>query len=108
MEKKLRKFRPMKLPQAYVIIYQSKKARDIKNIKTHLLKSKYSIFLFMIAVLLCSSPNTYFVCKASETISISPYKDVYVMKYRVFNGKTQKRLWNATRNEWAEPYWHDA
>ncbi|MDO4977348.1 MAG: hypothetical protein Q4E53_08815 [Eubacteriales bacterium] len=31
----------------------------------------------------------------------------YEYYYRVYNGWTQKHLWNRTAGKWAEPYWHN-
>ena len=33
--------------------------------------------------------------------------DVIVWKYRVWNGKKQKRRWNKTKNRWEDPAWKD-
>lgn len=33
--------------------------------------------------------------------------DVIVVKYRVWNGKKQKRRWNKTKNRWEDPAWKD-
>ena len=33
--------------------------------------------------------------------------DVIVWKYRVLNGKKQKRRWNKTKNRWEDPAWKD-
>ena len=36
---------------------------------------------------------------------IQPYADVIVTKYRMYEGKLQKRRWNETRGFWVDPYW---
>lgn len=36
---------------------------------------------------------------------IQPYADVIVTKYRMYEGKLQKRRWNETRGYWVDPYW---
>lgn len=33
--------------------------------------------------------------------------DVIVWKYRVWNGKKQKRRWNKTKNRWEDTAWKD-
>lgn len=33
--------------------------------------------------------------------------DKIVIKYRVYNGKTQYRRWNATKQCWVDPKWID-
>lgn len=33
--------------------------------------------------------------------------DVILWKYRVWNGKKQKRRWNKTKNRWEDPAWKD-
>lgn len=37
--------------------------------------------------------------------SVQPYADVIANKYRMYNGKLQKRRWNETRGYWVDPYW---
>lgn len=34
-----------------------------------------------------------------------PYADVIVNKYRMYQGKLQRRRWNETRGYWVDPYW---
>lgn len=43
-----------------------------------------------------------------ETASseIAPYSDIIEYRYKEENGKVYRRLYNYTRGEWAEPYWH--
>lgn len=42
--------------------------------------------------------------------AVSPHsadEDVIVYKFRTYNGKTQYRRWNETRQKWVDPYWID-
>lgn len=50
--------------------------------------------------------------QASETIvvqegevTITPFADVIVNKYRSYNSKLQMRRWNETRGVWVDPAW---
>lgn len=38
--------------------------------------------------------------------AIAPYSDITGYRYKEENGKLYRRLYNYTRGEWAEPYWH--
>lgn len=38
---------------------------------------------------------------------ISTYADEYIMYYRIYKGRRQKRLWNRTQGEWADKKWTD-
>lgn len=43
-----------------------------------------------------------------STYSISTYsadEDVIVYKFRTYNGRTQYRRWNETKQKWVDPYW---
>ena len=42
---------------------------------------------------------------ASES-AINPCSDITGYRYKEENGKLYRRLYNYTRGEWAEPYWH--
>lgn len=42
---------------------------------------------------------------ASES-AINPCSDITGYRYKEENGKLYRRLYNYTRDEWAEPYWH--
>ena len=46
------------------------------------------------------------VCEmTTENEGIVPYADVIVRKYRVINGVTQYRRWNATKGYWVDSDW---
>lgn len=38
---------------------------------------------------------------------ISTCADEYIMYYRIYKGRRQKRLWNRTQGEWADKKWTD-
>ena len=68
------------------------------------------IFIAVLLSLIVLSNQTVLISNAqqiSNTTSIAPYSDVYVTRYRVNNGKLQKRRWNETKGVWADPYWID-
>lgn len=39
--------------------------------------------------------------------TITPYADVIVYQYRIYNGKYQYRRWNETRGYWVDSKWLD-
>lgn len=51
-----------------------------------------------------STPATPEISEADSTIQ--PYSDIIEYRYKEENGKVYRRLFNYTRDEWAEPYWH--
>ena len=66
------------------------------------------IFIAVLLSLIVLSNQSVLISNAqqiSNTTSIAPYSDVYVTRYRVNNGKLQKRRWNETKGVWADPYW---
>ena len=42
----------------------------------------------------------------ATSTEITPYSDIIEYRYKEENGKVYRRLYNYTRGEWAEPYWH--
>lgn len=49
-------------------------------------------------------PVTSETCESTSIIQ--PYSDIIEYRYKEMNGKVYRRLYNYTRDEWAEPYWH--
>lgn len=45
--------------------------------------------------------------QSSSEGEITPYADVIVYKFRIYNGVYQYRRWNETRGYWVDPYWID-
>lgn len=41
----------------------------------------------------------------TSDIIITPYADVIVKYYRMYDGLVQYRRWNETRGYWVDPYW---
>ena len=60
----------------------------------------YAFIAFFSSFLAISTP----VFAADSTIQ--PYSDIIEYRYKEENGKVYRRLFNYTRGEWAEPYWH--
>lgn len=44
----------------------------------------------------------------AEQGSVVLRADKIVIKWRIYNGKNQYRRFNATKNQWVDPYWIDA
>lgn len=76
----------------------------------------YKKFLFALCVvttIACFSSTAYAIDLSSVQMPIScssegeitPYADVIVYKYRIYNGVHQYRRWNETRGYWVDPYW---
>lgn len=42
----------------------------------------------------------------TSSSEIAPYSDIIEYRYKEENGVLYRRLYNYTRGEWAEPYWH--
>lgn len=63
--------------------------------------------LFIPASATADSPKGC-VSAVANNSDVMPYADSIVVRKRVYNGKTQFRRWNATRNCWVDPYWIDA
>lgn len=42
---------------------------------------------------------------ASSDTTITIMADTIVTKFRIYNGLTQYRRWNATKGVWVDPYW---
>ncbi|WP_305117104.1 hypothetical protein [Acutalibacter muris] len=66
--------------------------------------------LLMAATLCTAAQAAEMSPQPEETVQavnsgIQPYADVIVNKYRMYNGKLQKRRWNETRGYWVDPYW---
>ena len=66
--------------------------------------------LLMAAALCTAAQAAYTPQQPTDTIrvadsGIQPYADVIVTKYRMYEGKLQKRRWNETRGFWVDPYW---
>lgn len=67
-----------------------------------------TIFSASLSVQAAAAPKELTVTAiAALDTTITPRKDVIVMKKRVFNGKQQYRRWNETRKVWVDPYWID-
>ncbi len=73
----------------------------------------YSILTFFASFLVLSTPVLAAETTAVEseiittTVStVVPYSDIIRYRYKEENGKLYRRLYNYTRDEWAEPYWH--
>lgn len=73
----------------------------------------YSFITFFASFLAISTPVfaaetvSPVTVEAAETNSIiQPYSDIIEYRYKEENGKLYRRLYNYTRGEWAEPYWH--
>lgn len=68
------------------------------------------IFIALLLSLVVLSNQNVLISNAQQicnTTSITPCSDVYVTRYRVNNGKLQKRRWNETKGVWVDPYWID-
>lgn len=48
-----------------------------------------------------------YIIPQSDKMSITPYADKIVTKYRVSNGVLQYRRWNQTQGYWVDPDWID-
>lgn len=73
------------------------------------MRKKFKVVLSLFLTILCIS-NIYECIYANVnteySYNISPARnDIYVYKYRTINGIRCRRLWNETKEEWAEPYW---
>ena len=54
------------------------------------------------SILLIAELDQYYAKNIQEKST-----DVIVWKYRVWNGKKQKRRWNVTKSRWEDPAWKD-
>lgn len=73
----------------------------------------YSTIMFFAAFFALSTPvlaaepiDSAAKSVESESSGIVPYSDIIEYRYKNINGKLYCRLYNYTRDEWAEPYWH--
>ena len=72
----------------------------------------YSFITFFISFFAISTPvfaseTTPVISESTELSSdIQPCSDIIEYRYKEENGKLYRRLFNYTRGEWAEPYWH--
>lgn len=83
--------------------------------KIHLTKLKKSIFCTCVSSLLfisCISPvyaqsaSTLPIENSQENSRVTPRADQFTYKFRKMkDGSIERRLWNLTKGEWAEPYW---
>lgn len=73
------------------------------------MRKKVRVVLSLFLTVLCISnvyAYTYADMPTKSSFSINPARsDVYIYQYRTINGIEYRRLWNATKKEWAEPYW---
>lgn len=72
----------------------------------------YSFITFFASFLAMSTPvfaseTTPITSESTESnSSVQPCSDIIEYRYKEENGKLYRRLYNYTRGEWAEPYWH--
>ena len=59
--------------------------------------------VFAAEPIISSQPGEIIETASSE---IAPCSDIIKYRYKEENGKLYRRLFNYTRDEWAEPYWH--
>ncbi len=70
------------------------------------------MIISLIVAILISSNSTYCFAgviekKAYSTNVVEIKAEEFIWKYRLYNGKKQKRLWSATRNRWVTDHWID-
>lgn len=72
------------------------------------------VFFLLKGSLFCSAADNSFsypkdssLSLQNYSITIIPYTDTIVWKYRKINGKYQKRRWNETKQVWVDPDWID-
>lgn len=67
-----------------------------------------SFFAMSTPVFAAETVDSAYPAEVIETSSsaITPCSDIIEYRYKEENGKLYRRLYNYTRGEWAEPYWH--
>ncbi len=76
------------------------------------MKNKLYILLFASAILLILAPNNTCYAISNESATYSNYEysiqsEETVWRYRIHNGKKQKRLWSYTTGDWVTDHWID-
>ncbi len=75
------------------------------------MKKKITLLIISILIVTLHAPAVYAQSISSESSSIlyeemTSRKVQYIWKYRVYNGKVQKRLWNESDQKWVNQ-WQD-
>lgn len=65
-----------------------------------------SLLLYSYTVPVNAQPSSITSSNTTQiSTSIAPRADQFTYKFRRINGYIERRLWNLTKGEWAEPGW---